>query len=64
MLYQQVLELEKQLLSEEHLDGEKDRGSLLKVLMELAPKPKHGSKISALDIIRVSVQRLAGDWLW
>ena len=63
MLYQQLLEREKQF-SEEHQDGEKNRATLLKVLMELAPKPKHGSKISALDIIRVSMQRLAGDWLW
>lgn len=62
-LYQQLLEREKQF-SEEHQDGEKNRATLLKVLMELAPKPKHGSKISALDIIRVSMQRLAGDWLW
>lgn len=63
LFYQQLLEREKQF-SEEHLDSEKNRGSLLKVLVELAPKPKHGSKISALDIIRVSMQRLAGDWLW
>lgn len=32
--------------------------------MELAPKPKHGSMLSVLDVIRVSMQRLAGDWIW
>lgn len=63
MFYQQLLQREKQF-SAEHPDGEKNRATLLKVLMELAPKPKHGKKLSSLDIIRASMQRLAGDWIW
>ncbi|XP_066953180.1 uncharacterized protein [Macrobrachium rosenbergii] len=54
---EELLEQEKQF-SEEHLDSEKNRGSLLKVLVELAPKPKHGSKISALDIIQCQCRDL------
>lgn len=63
MLYQQLVEREKQF-SEEHQDGEKNRATLLKVLMELAPKPKQGKKFSTLYIVREAMQRLAGDWLW
>ena len=36
----------------------------MKILIELAPKPKRNANVSALDSVRSTMQRLADDSVW
>lgn len=58
-----LLEREKQF-SEGCENSKKNRNDLLKILIELAPKPKKNAKVAALDIVRSIMQRLADDSVW
>lgn len=58
-----MIGLEKQF-SEGVEDLKKNRNTLLKILIELAPKPRKNTKVAALDVIRATMQRLADDSIW
>ena len=60
--FQQLFEQEKQFA--EGQDAKRNRATLLRILMDLAPKTRKNNKVTALDVVRSSMKRLADDSVW
>ena len=56
---QQLIKSEKQFAEGE--DAKKNKSTLLRIFIDLAPKPKNNYKNAVLDVVRATMKLLADD---